>query len=63
MSTPAHVPEEVTASVAERRSFLRALLVSVGGLVSATLAFPLVRFATFPLRVRERFPAPNDWGR
>ena len=63
MSTPAHVPEEVTASVAERRSFLRALLVSVGGLVCATLAFPLVRFATFPLRVREDEASWSDVGK
>jgi menaquinol-cytochrome c reductase iron-sulfur subunit len=63
MSTPAHVSEEVTASVAERRSFLRTLLVSVGGLVSATLAFPLVRFATFPLRVREDETSWSDVGK
>ena len=63
MSTPAHVPEEVTASITERRSFLRALLVSVGGLVSATLAFPLVRFATFPLRVREDEASWSDVGK
>jgi menaquinol-cytochrome c reductase iron-sulfur subunit len=63
MSTPVHVPEEVTASVLERRSFLRTLLVAVGGLVSATLAFPLVRFATFPLRVRESEASWSDVGK
>jgi menaquinol-cytochrome c reductase iron-sulfur subunit len=63
MSTQAQVPEEVTASVAARRSFLRALLVSVGGLVSATLAFPLVRFATFPLRARGDETSWSDVGK
>jgi menaquinol-cytochrome c reductase iron-sulfur subunit len=63
MSTQAQVPEEVTASVAARRSFLRTLLVSVGGLVSATLAFPLVRFATFPLRARGDETSWSDVGK
>jgi menaquinol-cytochrome c reductase iron-sulfur subunit len=63
MSTPAHVPEEVTVSVPERRSFIRTLLVAVGGLVSATLAFPLVRFATFPLRAREDETSWSDVGK
>jgi menaquinol-cytochrome c reductase iron-sulfur subunit len=63
MSTSAHAPEQVTSSVSERRSFLRTLLVGVGGLVSATLAFPLVRFATFPLRVREDEASWSDVGK
>lgn len=63
MSTPAHVSEEVTASVTERRSFLRILLVAFGGAISATLAFPLVRFATFPLRAREDETSWSDVGK
>ncbi len=63
MSTPARVPGQVTASVAERRSFLRTLFVIVGGLVSATLAIPLVRFVTFPLRVREDETSWSDVGK
>jgi menaquinol-cytochrome c reductase iron-sulfur subunit len=63
MSTPAHVPGQVTASVPERRSFLRTVLVTVGGLVSATLAIPLVRFATFPLRAKEDEVSWSDVGK
>jgi menaquinol-cytochrome c reductase iron-sulfur subunit len=63
MSNLAHVSEEVTASVAERRSFLRVLLVAVGGAISATVAFPLVRFATFPLRAREDETSWSDVGK
>jgi menaquinol-cytochrome c reductase iron-sulfur subunit len=63
MSTPARVPGQVTASVAERRSFLRNLFVVVGGLVSATMAIPLVRFVTFPLRVREDETSWSDVGK
>jgi menaquinol-cytochrome c reductase iron-sulfur subunit len=63
MSTPVHVPGQMTASVAERRSFLRTLFVTVGGLVSATLAIPLVRFVTFPLRVREDETSWSDVGK
>jgi menaquinol-cytochrome c reductase iron-sulfur subunit len=63
MSTPAHVPEQVAASVPDRRSFLGALLVAFGGLVSAALAIPLVRFATFPLRVRQDETSWSDVGK
>ncbi len=63
MSTPAHVPDQETASVLERRSFLGALLVAVGGLISATLAIPLVRFSTFPLRARENEASWSDVGK
>ncbi len=63
MSTPARVPGRVTASVAERRSFLHNLFVAVGGLVSATLAIPLVRFATFPLRAKEDETSWSDVGK
>ncbi|HZB87293.1 MAG TPA: Rieske (2Fe-2S) protein [Terracidiphilus sp.] len=63
MSDPTPVPERVTASMPERRSFLRSLLVAAGGLVSATLAIPLVRFATFPLRVREDDTSWSDVGK
>ena len=59
MSTQAHVPD----SVSERRSFLRNLFVSVGGLVSAALAIPLVRFATFPLRAKEDETSWSDVGK
>ena len=59
MSTQAHVPD----SVSERRSFLRNLFVAVGGLVSAALAIPLVRFATFPLRAKENETSWSDVGK
>jgi menaquinol-cytochrome c reductase iron-sulfur subunit len=63
MSAPAPISEQVTASMPERRSFIRNLFVIVGGLVSATLAIPLVRFATFPLRVREDESSWSDVGK
>jgi menaquinol-cytochrome c reductase iron-sulfur subunit len=63
MSTPACVPEQAAAAEPERRSFLRNLFVVVGGAVSAALAIPLVRFATFPLRVREGDAAWSDVGK
>jgi menaquinol-cytochrome c reductase iron-sulfur subunit len=63
MSTQAPVSEKVSASVSDRRSVLGFLLAAVGGLMSATLAFPLVRFATFPLRVREDESSWSDIGK
>ena len=59
MSTQAHIPD----SVSERRSFLRNLFIAVGGLVSATLAIPLVRFATFPLRAKGDETSWSDVGK
>src|ERR1700733_337332 len=59
MSTQAHVPN----SVPERRSFIRNLFVAVGGLVTATLAIPLARFATFPLRAKEDETSWSDVGK
>jgi menaquinol-cytochrome c reductase iron-sulfur subunit len=59
MSTQAHVSD----SVPERRSFLRNLFVAVGGLVTATLAIPLARFATFPLRAKEDETSWSDVGK
>ena len=63
MSTPARVPGQATAVEPERRSFLRNLFVVVGGLVSTALAIPLVRFATFPLRVKEDETSWSDVGK
>ena len=59
MSIQAHIPD----SVPERRSFLRNLFIAVGGLVSAALAIPLVRFATFPLRAKEEETSWSDVGK
>ena len=61
MSAPAKIPEQV--SVPERRSFLGYVLATVGGLVSAALAVPLVRFATFPLRGRAGEASWSDVGK
>jgi menaquinol-cytochrome c reductase iron-sulfur subunit len=47
----------------ERRSFLGLLLAGVGGLVSAVLAIPLVRFVTFPLRVPAEETSWSDVGK
>jgi hypothetical protein len=49
-SPSAHRPEQAPVSLPERRSFLAVVLAAAGGLVSAALAIPLVRFTTFPLR-------------
>jgi menaquinol-cytochrome c reductase iron-sulfur subunit len=58
MTTSAQLPkqeippaEQVNSPTPERRSFLGLLLAATGGLVGAALTVPLVRFATFPLRV------------
>jgi menaquinol-cytochrome c reductase iron-sulfur subunit len=59
MSTQAPVPD----AEPERRSFLRNVFVALGGLVSATLAIPLVRFATFPLRAKEDETSWSDVGK
>jgi menaquinol-cytochrome c reductase iron-sulfur subunit len=49
-SSSARLPEQPPVSMMERRSFLGVALAATGSLVSAALAVPLVRFATFPLR-------------
>jgi menaquinol-cytochrome c reductase iron-sulfur subunit len=50
MPLPVDLSEHLPVPSPERRSFLAFLLTSVGGLVSAALAIPLLRFATYPLR-------------
>src|SRR5271170_147556 len=57
------ISEQAAVCVADRRSFLGYLLAAVGGLVSAALAVPLVRFATFPLRTRTEATSWSDVGR
>jgi menaquinol-cytochrome c reductase iron-sulfur subunit len=52
-----------SAGSLERRSFLGFLLAAAGGLVSAAAAIPLVRFATFPLRVRSEETPWSDVGK
>ncbi|RSL17359.1 menaquinol-cytochrome c reductase iron-sulfur subunit [Edaphobacter aggregans] len=63
MPAPAHLPEQMPVPVPERRSFLGLLLAAAGGLVSATLAIPLMRFATFPLRVPSEEASWSDVGK
>jgi menaquinol-cytochrome c reductase iron-sulfur subunit len=46
----------------DRRSFLGFLLTAVGGLVSAALAVPLVRFFAFPLRRQAEEVSWSDVG-
>jgi menaquinol-cytochrome c reductase iron-sulfur subunit len=50
MPAQANFPDQPPVQIPERRSFLGYMLITFGGLVSAALAVPLVRFATFPLR-------------
>lgn len=47
----------------QRRSFLGIALAAAGGLVSAALAVPLVRFATFPLRDQAEEASWSDVGK
>ena len=63
MSAPVHLSDQMPVPVPERRSFLGLLLAAVGGLVSAALAIPLVRFATFPLRVPSAATSWSDVGK
>jgi menaquinol-cytochrome c reductase iron-sulfur subunit len=62
-SPRADLPEQAPVSMPERRSFLAAVLVAAGGLVSAALAIPLVRFATFPLRDSAEAASWSDVGK
>ena len=64
MSTSsAHLPKQAPDSMPERRSFLGFALAAVGGLVSAALAVPLVRFSTFPLRDSAEESSWSDVGK
>ena len=63
MPAPVHLSDQMPVPVPERRSFLGLLLAAVGGLVSAALAIPLVRFATFPLRVPSGSTSWSDVGK
>ncbi|HZZ17671.1 MAG TPA: hypothetical protein VFE08_17130, partial [Candidatus Sulfotelmatobacter sp.] len=47
----------------ERRSFLAVVLAAAGGLVTAALAIPLLRFATFPLRDTAESASWSDVGK
>jgi menaquinol-cytochrome c reductase iron-sulfur subunit len=58
MSAPAEIHEQM-----ERRSFLSLLLGTIGGIVGAVMAIPLVRFATFPLRNRSGQASWSDVGK
>src|SRR5665213_2111405 len=62
MSTSSRIPEQHTAPMPARRSFLGALLAIVGGVVSAALAVPLIRFATYPLRAATGETSWSDIG-
>jgi menaquinol-cytochrome c reductase iron-sulfur subunit len=62
MSAP-HLSDPMPIPMPERRSFLGLLLAGVGGLVSAVLAIPLVRFVTFPLRVPAEETSWSDVGK
>ena len=59
----AHPPEQAPVSMPERRSFLAGVLAAAGGLVSAALAIPLVRFTTFPLRDSAEASSWSDVGK
>jgi menaquinol-cytochrome c reductase iron-sulfur subunit len=62
-SARATLPEQAPVSMPERRSFLGVVLAAAGGLVSAALAVPLVRFATFPLRDPAEAASWSDVGK
>ena len=63
MSSPVDLSEQIPVPSPERRSFLGFLLASIGGLVSAALAVPLVRFAAFPLRTQTEDASWSDVGK
>ena len=56
-------PEQAPVSMPERRSFLGAVLAAAGGLITAALAVPLVRFVTFPLRDAAEEASWSDVGK
>lgn len=58
MSAPAEIHEQM-----ERRSFLGLVLGTLGGVVGAAMAIPLVRFAIFPLRSRSGQASWSDVGK
>lgn len=59
---PSSDSEAASSHRGDRRSFLGFALTAVGGLVSAALAIPLVRFATFPLRRQAEEVSWSDVG-
>lgn len=63
MCVSSNVPDEVPLAAPSRRSFLGICLATVGGLVSAVLAIPLVRFVTFPLQGQVEELAWSDVGK
>ncbi len=63
MSAPANLPPGMQVALSERRSFLGLALAAVGGAVSAVLAIPLVRFATYPLRTAAEQSSWSDVGK
>ena len=63
MSSPDQYSDQIAAHQPDRRSFLGFLLTAVGGLVSAALVIPLVRFVTFPLRGHAEEASWSDVGK
>ena len=59
----ANISQQAPVRGVDRRSVLGYLLAAAGGLISAALAAPLVRFATFPLRSRSEDASWSDVGR
>ena len=63
MSATTDVSDQTTVAEPPRRAFLGCGLVAAGGLVSAAMAVPLVRFATFPLHAQAEETSWSDVGR
>ncbi|MGB6689843.1 MAG: ubiquinol-cytochrome c reductase iron-sulfur subunit [Terracidiphilus sp.] len=63
MSAMADVPEQMSVAEPPRRAFLGCALAAVGGLASAAMAVPLVRFAAFPLRAQAEGASWSDVGK
>jgi len=63
MQAPADPEQQMRIREPERRSFLGYLLTAGCGVVSAALAVPLVRFATFPLRAPAEETSWSDVGK
>ena len=63
MPAQADLPDQTPVQIPERRSFLGYMLGTLGALVSAALAVPLVRFATFPLGVHSDESTWSDVGK